>query len=723
MDFLGTLNTEQRKAVEQISGPLLVLAGAGTGKTKVLTARITNIIMQRAANPYEILAVTFTNKAANEMRERVLNLIGPSGQGVNLGTFHSLGVRILRKHGEIVDIKNNFVIINDKDQIRLIKEIMQSEDIDITKFIPKIMAGIINRWKDRGLVPGKPTSEIKGVNYANGKAPKIYEIYQEKLRIINAVDFGDLLLQPLVIFAKHDDILSYYQEKFKYILVDEYQDTNISQYYLLRLLSQKHKNICCVGDDDQSIYSWRGAEVENILKFEKDYENAEVIRLQTNYRSTKYILEAATNLINNNSKRHIKNLIPNKDEDAEKITVYEVMDSESEASKIAEEIENLKSKEYAYNDIAILVRAGFQTRAFEEKFISLGIPYKIIGGQKFYERAEIRDIIAYIRLILQKTDDLAFERIVNQPKRGIGKTTVNEIKQYAFSNKIPLFNAVKNMITNGLLKTAAEKSLKEFIYIIENLERKINLLSPTELIDMILKDTGYMKMLEGSKDISDKDRVENLKELKNVVKNQFDSLKDFIEYISLIMDSDDRTEEDEVKIMTLHAAKGLEFDTVFLPGWEEGIFPSQRTLEDEGKNGEEEERRLAYVGLTRAKRKIYILYAVTRMVFGNWQTNMPSRFLKELPEGCIDCEKLSNTMPINSFNYKKFNKPKKQIKSNYEDFDFDQTPESEKFAPGRKVRHETFGEGRIISKDGNKLQIAFEGNGIKKLMLEYIELI
>jgi DNA helicase-2/ATP-dependent DNA helicase PcrA len=703
-ELFEKLNPEQKEAVSTTDGPLLVLSGAGTGKTKVLTSRIANILLERKASPHQILAVTFTNKAANEMKERLLDMIGPPATGVFLGTFHSFGVRILRKYGKILDIDPSFIIITPDEQEKLIKELMLDRNIDIKKWDPKIMSSIINRWKDKGLIPGKPNPNLKGIHFANHNAPEIYKDYQSKLRQINAVDFGDLLLQPLILFAKHEDILESYQNRYKYILVDEYQDTNIAQYYLLRLLAQKEKNICCVGDDDQSIYSWRGAEVENILKFEKDFENAKIIRLETNYRSTKHILDAASKLINNNKERLGKFLRPSKDKiDAEKISLFETMDASQEAQRITEEIEALLSKGYYYSQIAVLVRANFLTRVIEEKFITNGIPYKIIGGVKFYERAEIKDILAYIRLTLQDTDDLAFTRIINTPKRSIGKTSINTIKDYANKNELTLYEASQKMLELNLLKPALSKSLTMFINLIENFKMKKEALEPHAFIKYIAQKSGYFEMLEQSKDIKDETRIENINELVNVVKMEFSAIEDFMEYVSLVMDIDEESGQDQVNIMTLHASKGLEFEAVFLPAWEEGIFPSQKSMEEEGEQGLEEERRLAYVGITRAKQKAFISYAISRMVFGSWQTNIPSRFIAELPEESLEIQKITNM----SYSYKK-PIPKKI--------------NNDPYSIGAKVFHEEFGYGRIVSKDGEKLQIAFENNGIKKLMANYIEL-
>ncbi len=625
--WLDELNPEQRQAVEAIDGPVLVLSGAGTGKTKVLTTRLAHILALRKANPYECFVVTFTNKAAKEMKERVFNIIGDAASSVWLGTFHGLCVKILRSHAEVVGLKSNFTILDDSDQKRVIKQIEEDLGLDTQKFPPQTFLDIISRWKDKGLT-------VEKVNSKNDTARLIYQRYQQRLLELNCVDFGDLILYVLEILMKHSDILEYYQNKFKYIMVDEYQDTNVTQYLLLRLLSQKSRNICCVGDDDQSIYSWRGAEVENILRFEKDFPEARVVRLERNYRSTANILNAASHLIKNNTGRLGKGLYVAENSPAitasnHKIKVVSTYSGSDEARYIVEEIEAMARAGVRYARQAVLVRTGFQTREFEEKFIANAIPYQVIGGPKFYERQEIRDALAYFRVVLQPSDDLAFERIINKPARSLGDKSIEKIKEVAREKHISMFEAAKIVELKGKAGINLASLMADFAIWQANLSN----IKPDALAEMILDDSGYIAMLKADKSAEAPGRLENLRELINVLSDdeQYPDLATFLEHVALVIDKDDANDYDRVLLITLHSAKGLEFDVVFLPGWEEGLFPHQRSLDESGSEGLEEERRLAYVAITRAKRKLYIMAAQSRRIFGQWQNNMPSRFLNELP--------------------------------------------------------------------------------------------
>jgi DNA helicase-2/ATP-dependent DNA helicase PcrA len=681
--YLAGLNPEQKLAVETLYGPVLVLAGAGTGKTRVLTTRIAHILSLGRARPSEILAVTFTNKAAREMKARVSAMVGQAVEGMPwLGTFHSIGAKILRRHAELVGLKPDFTILDTDDQIRLIKQLLEAENIDEKRWPARVLAGMIDSWKNRGLTPDKvPAGEA--ATFAGGRGARLYAAYQARLKVLNAVDFGDLLLECIRLFREHAEVLRQYQERFKFVLVDEYQDTNVAQYLWLRLLGQRsfssvgdasarggpdpgelpalpsaaaspnpsprldqaaadqtsrgpapRPNICCVGDDDQSIYGWRGAEVDNILRFEHDFPGAAVIRLERNYRSTGHILAAASHLIAHNEGRLGKTL-RTEDEPGEKVTVTGAWDSEEEARAIGEEIEQLQRNDHPLNEIAILVRASFQMREFEDRFVTLGLPYRVIGGPRFYERAEIRDALAYLRLVNSTADDLAFERIVNVPKRGLGDATLQRLHDHARLQRIPLFEAARVIVETEELKPAPRQALRNVVAAFERWRAQREALPHTELAEIVLDESGYTEMWQRDRSADAAGRLENLKELIRSME-EFENLQGFLEHIALVMDRDKGEDLDAVSIMTLHSAKGLEFDTVFLPGWEEGLFPHQRALDEQGRAGLEEERRLAHVGLTRARRRAKIFFATNRRIHGSWSSTVPSRFLDELPEAHVE---------------------------------------------------------------------------------------
>ena len=635
--WLQGLNPEQREAITTTDGPVLVLSGAGTGKTKVLTSRLAHILASRRAQPWQCLAVTFTNKAAREMRERVAHLIGPVAEGCWLGTFHALCVRILRRHAEAVGLKSNFTILDSDDQLRLLKQVMEAEHVDTKKWPAQALMGTIQRWKDRGLLPDKLTAEHAS-DMAGGRAQELYAQYQQRLITLNACDFGDLLLHNLTLFLSFPEILEQYQGQFRYILVDEYQDTNVAQYLWLRLLAQKHRNICCVGDDDQSSYSRRGAEVGNILRFERDFPGAKVVRLESNYRSTPHILAAASGLIANNSGRLGKTLRPGLEHDRsaiEKVRVRGVWDGPEEARVVVEEIEALQRRGDSLASMAILVRAGFQTREFEERLITTGVPYRVIGGPRFYERQEIRDAMAYLRLVSSPDDGLAFERIVNTPKRGLGDAALQAVHATARATSLSLFEAARLLVETDELKPKPRGSLRDLMTSFERWRTQSESLPHTELAEIVLDESGYTEMWQKDRSADAAGRLENLKELVRSMQD-FENLSGFLEHISLVMDRDAAGLDDAVNIMTLHSAKGLEFDTVFLPGWEEGLFPHQRSLDDSGRAGLEEERRLAHVGITRARKRAKLYFATNRRMHGMWNSTIPSRFLDELPEAHVE---------------------------------------------------------------------------------------
>jgi DNA helicase-2/ATP-dependent DNA helicase PcrA len=852
--YLGGLNPEQREAVETLDGPVLVLAGAGTGKTRVLTCRIAHILSQGRGRPGEILSVTFTNKAAREMKLRLGQMLGQAVEGMPwLGTFHSIGGRILRTHAELVQLKSNFTVLDVDDQIRLLKQLLAAENIDDKRWPARMLAGLIDSWKNRGLTPSQVPPGEAAV-FGNGRGGKLYTAYQERLKILNAADFGDLLLENIRLFREHPDVLRQYQHRFKFILVDEYQDTNVAQYLWLRLLAQAPskpgvalstsprlrgevgahgapgegdsprvesvegaphpdplpvkngereqtahpgmtapspltppKNICCVGDDDQSIYGWRGAEVDNILRFEHDFPGAKVIRLERNYRSTGHILAAASHLIAHNEGRLGKTL-RTEDVDGEKVTVTGSWDSEEEARAIGEEIEELQRGGHKLNDIAILVRASFQMREFEDRFVTLGLPYRVIGGPRFYERAEIRDALAYLRVINSPADDLAFERIVNVPKRGLGDATVQMLHDHGRKRRIPLFEAARAVVETDELKPKARGSLRDLITSFDRWRTRRDVVSHTELAEIVLDESGYTEMWQKDRSADAAGRLENLKELVRSME-EFENLQGFLEHISLVMDRDGGAEDDAVSLMTLHSAKGLEFDNVFLPGWEEGLFPSQRTLDEQGRAGLEEERRLAHVGLTRARRRAKLYFATNRRIHGTWSTTIPSRFLDELPAHNVEIteskggsgwggssgygpsrfdnvESFGSSYTTPGWQRAQANRARGQRGGNGQaggGFNESQSPFSgsrsdasgsrndaagsrsdafsrkrgpltiegelvakstgttSEFSLDDRVFHQKFGYGNVVKIDGNKLTIAFEKAGEKKVVDSFVE--
>jgi DNA helicase II / ATP-dependent DNA helicase PcrA len=835
--YLTGLNPEQREAVETLDGPVLVLAGAGTGKTRVLTTRIAHILSQGRARPHEILSVTFTNKAAREMKLRLGQMLGQAVEGMPwLGTFHSIGGRILRIHAELVQLKSNFTVLDVDDQVRLLKQLLQAENIDDKRWPARMLAGLIDGWKNRGLTPAQVPSGEAAV-FGNGKGGKLYASYQERLKILNAADFGDLLLENIRLFRENPDVLRQYQNRFKFILVDEYQDTNVAQYLWLRLLSQAPskpgvalstiipghidsavipgsaegtnpesrdeedsdrdsgsaptahpgmtvaqsnalpKNICCVGDDDQSIYGWRGAEVDNILRFEHDFPGAKVIRLERNYRSTGHILAAASHLIAHNEGRLGKTL-RTEDVDGEKVTVTGSWDSEEEARAIGEEIEELQRAGDNLNEVAILVRASFQMREFEDRFVTLGLPYRVIGGPRFYERAEIRDALAYLRVINSPADDLAFERIVNVPKRGLGDATVQMLHDHARKRRIPLFEAARAVVETDELKPKARGSLRDLILHFDRWRAQREVTAHTELAEIVLDESGYTEMWQKDRSADAAGRLENLKELVRSME-EFENLQGFLEHISLVMDRDGGPEEEAVSLMTLHSAKGLEFDNVFLPGWEEGLFPSQRTLDEQGRAGLEEERRLAHVGLTRARRRAKLYFATNRRIHGTWSTTIPSRFLDELPSANVEIteskggsgwggssgygpsrfdnvESFGSSYTTPGWQRAQANRARSQgggrngqARGGFEESQSHfssrgeapggfarnkraamviegelvakSTGTASEFSLDDRVFHQKFGYGNVVKVDGNKLTIAFEKAGEKKVVDSFVE--
>ncbi len=820
--YLARLNPEQRQAVETLDGPVLVLAGAGTGKTRVLTVRIAHILSLGRARPGEILAVTFTNKAAREMKHRVGEIVGQVVEGMPwLGTFHSIGVKILRRHAELVGLKPDFTILDVDDQVRLLKQILQADGIDEKRWPARVLAGLIDGWKNRGLTPEQvPGGEAAA--FANGKGLKLYRAFQDRLKILNAADFGDLLLECIRLFREHAEVLRQYQGRFKYILVDEYQDTNVAQYLWLRLLAQRSnvgkavfrgrrdaaspesittdagsmdsglapdgaprnddgekqpKNICCVGDDDQSIYGWRGAEVDNILRFEHDFPGATVIRLERNYRSTGHILAAASHLIAHNEGRLGKTLRTD-DVPGEKVTVTGSWDSEEEARAIGEEIEQLQRAGHALNQIAILVRASFQMREFEDRFVTLGLPYRVIGGPRFYERAEIRDALAYLRVVNSPADDLAFERIVNVPKRGLGDATVQLLHDHARKRRVPLTEAARAVIETDELKPKPRGALRGVLESFDRWRKQRDALPHTELAEIILDESGYTEMWQKDRSADAAGRLENLKELVRSM-DEFENLQGFLEHISLVMDKDSGADADAVNVMTMHSAKGLEFDTVFLPGWEEGLFPHQRSLDDQGRAGLEEERRLAHVGLTRARKRAKIYFATNRRMHGMWQTNIPSRFLDELPEASVEVTETqggfggyggygSSRFDATTAFGSSYTTPgwqRAQAKKaagfaesgsryaaddSHDGFDDTSSPSPWRarddssgsrrlpltiegelvakstgtvsaFTLGDRVFHQKFGNGNVTAIDGNKLTIQFDKSGEKRVVDSFVE--
>ena len=790
-----------------------MLAGAGTGKTRVLTTRIAHILATGRARPSEILSVTFTNKASREMKERVGHMIGQAVEGMPwLGTFHAIGVKILRRHAELVGLKSDFTILDVDDQIRLLKQLLEAEGIDEKRWPARVLAGLIDHWKNRGLTPEQvPAGEAAA--FANGSGKKLYQAFQERLKVLNAADFGDLLLECIRLFRENSEVLAQYQRRFKYILVDEYQDTNVAQYLWLRLVAQRAaaastdappqaddpsssalatlappKNICCVGDDDQSIYGWRGAEVDNILRFEHDFPGAKVVRLERNYRSTGHILATASHLIAHNEGRLGKTL-RTEDVPGEKVTVTGSWDSEEEARSVGEEIELLQRNGHLLDEVAILVRASFQMREFEDRFVTLGLPYRVIGGPRFYERAEIRDAMAYLRVIHSPTDDLAFERIVNTPKRGLGDATIQLLHDYARKRRVPLTEAARAIAATDDLKPKPRNALRTVIANFDRWRAQKDTLPHNELAEVVLDESGYTEMWQKDKSADAAGRLENLKELVRSME-EFENLAGFLEHISLVMDVESGESDDKVSIMTMHSAKGLEFDTVFLPGWEEGLFPSQRTLDEQGRAGLEEERRLAHVGLTRARKRAKIYFATNRRTHGLWSTNIPSRFLDELPEANVEvteskgnfggaagygASRFDNMTAFGS-NYSTPGWQRAQANKNrggfsetgaprygdkgvgddsldyaQPDYDDDHAPapragsprrsakrvggpltiEGElvakstgavsDFSVGDRVFHQKFGNGNVTVVDGNKLTIAFDRAGEKRVVDSFVE--
>lgn len=715
--YLDMLNPEQRQAVETIDGPLLVLAGAGTGKTRVLTSRIAHILFQRKALPHQILAVTFTNKAAFEMRERVSKMMGMAVEGLWLGTFHALCVKILRRHAERLGFHTNFTILDVDDQLRLIKQLLKAENIDDKKWPPRLVLGQINQWKDRGLNPDQVPTHAKDLSGYGNPAYDIYPQYQERLKTLNSLDFGDLLLHTLTLFKTCSDVLESYQNQFKYILVDEYQDTNVAQYLWLRLLAMGHHNICCVGDDDQSIYGWRGAEITNILKFEQDFPSAVVIRLEQNYRSTNHILGAASGLIAHNAGRLGKTLWT-ETEGGEKIIIQGLWDGQEEARFVGDEIEHLQKRKSALSSMAILVRASHQTREFEERLMTLGIPFRVIGGPRFYERMEIRDALAYLRIVFEPNDSLAFERIINTPKRGLGTAALQTLHHLARTQNISLYLASHKLIETEELRGAARKSLSDFLKDIDRWRGAVEQSSPADLARFILDESGYTALWLNDKSPEAAGRLENLKEFVLALEN-FETLAAFLDHVSLVMENTGPTDLDCVSIMTLHSAKGLEFNHVFLAGWEEGLFPNQRTLEEVGTKGLEEERRLAYVGITRARETLYILHAANRRIHGSWQSSIPSRFIAEIPAQHTDNRRQSG---FASTPYLSEQKSRRYVSA---------SPARPVSSPtvisvsglniGDRVFHIKFGYGRIKSIEADKLDINFEHTGLKKVLASFVE--
>jgi DNA helicase-2/ATP-dependent DNA helicase PcrA len=829
--YLAGLNPEQRAAVETLDGPVLVLAGAGTGKTRVLTCRIAHILSLGRARPGEILSVTFTNKAAREMKLRLGQMLGQAVEGMPwLGTFHSIGGRILRIHAELVQLKSNFTVLDVDDQIRLLKQLLQAENIDDKRWPARMLAGLIDGWKNRGLTPSQVPSGEAAV-FGNGKGGKLYAAYQERLKILNAADFGDLLLENIRLFREHPDVLRQYQNRFKFILVDEYQDTNVAQYLWLRLLAQAPslvipeaaqrlsgihnlsadeksetgvvdsglapdgaprndekvvappphvKNICCVGDDDQSIYGWRGAEVDNILRFDHDFPGAKIIRLERNYRSTGHILAAASHLIAHNEGRLGKTL-RTEDVDGEKVTVTGSWDSEEEARAIGEEIEQLQRAGHKLNEVAILVRASFQMREFEDRFVTLGLPYRVIGGPRFYERAEIRDALAYLRVINSPADDLAFERIVNVPKRGLGDATVQMLHDIGRKRRMPLSDAAAAVVDTDELKPKARSSLRALLDSFVRWRAQSQVMLHTELAEIVLDESGYTEMWQKDRSADAAGRLENLKELVRSME-EFENLQGFLEHISLVMDRDSGADADAVSLMTLHSAKGLEFDNVFLPGWEEGLFPHQRALDEQGRAGLEEERRLAHVGLTRARRRAKLYFATNRRIRGSWSTTIPSRFLDELPAPNVEIteskggsgwggasgygpSRFDNVESFGSsystpgwqraqanrargnsgrnnggqagggFNESQspfsssrsdspgsgFSRNKRASMTIEGELVAKSTGTTSEFSLHDRVFHQKFGYGQVVKVDGNKLTIAFEKAGEKKVVDSFVE--
>ena len=751
--YLQGLNEPQHEAVMALDGPVLVLAGAGTGKTRVLTTRLGHLLATGRAAPWNILSVTFTNKAAKEMQDRVMRVIGRPVEGMWIGTFHSICVRMLRKHAEIVGLQSNFTILDTDDQIRLLKQLIRAEDIDDKRWPARALAGLIDRWKNKALPPSK-VPESEGYAYANGLGGKLYKAYQDRLKTINACDFGDLLMHVITILQARPDVLKEYHNQFRYILVDEYQDTNVAQYLWLRLLAQSTQNICCVGDDDQSIYGWRGAEVGNILRFSEDFPGAKVVRLEQNYRSTGHILAAASALISTNEDRLGKTLWTEQG-DGEKVTVKGVWDGPEEARTICDDIENMQRGGHALSEIAILVRTGAQMREFEERLITLGVPYRVVGGPRFYERAEIRDVMAYLRVIAQPEDDLAFERIINVPKRGLGTTTVQKIHHLSRSHGISMVRAARQIVGLDELRAAARKSLTQLLDDFDRWRELLTSHSHMEVTQKLLDESGYMEMWQNDKSPDAPGKIDNVKEMVSGM-GEFENLGGFLEHIALVMGNDSNQSQEKITLMTLHAAKGLEYDTIFLPGWEEGLFPNQRALDETGVKGLEEERRLAYVGITRAKKSARVFFAGNRQMYGQWQTSLPSRFIEELPAAHIEIESAQGlysgrpnrgwgeSEPSDTGYYTSSGdkygpgwERAKTWRAEQSATQYHRKP-SQKTTPGRsskpkvepvsdfavgeRVFHDKFGYGMIEDVEGNKLLVEFDKAGSKRVIDSFVSL-
>ena len=740
--YLDALNSSQQEAVTELDGPVLVLAGAGTGKTRVLTTRIAHILATGRARPGEILAVTFTNKAAREMKARIGALIGGQVEGMPwLGTFHAISARILRRHAELVDLTSSFTILDTDDQIRLLKQLLEAENIDTKRWPARQLAAHIDNWKNRGLLPDKVQGGEAFV-FADGQGAKLYAMYQKRLKDLNAADFGDLLLEVLRLFQENPSVLAEYQDRLQYMLVDEYQDTNVAQYLWLRLLAQGGGNICCVGDDDQSIYGWRGAEVGNILRFERDFPGAKVVRLEENYRSTGHILAAASALIAHNNDRLGKTL-HTQDEDGEKVRLQGCWDDEEEARTICEDIEQLQRQGHSLNEIAILVRASFQMRAFEDRFVTLGLDYRVIGGPRFYERQEIRDATAYFEATLNPSNDLKFERIVNTPRRGLGDATLNIIHTHARAHAIPVMQAARTLVETEEIKPSQRRALGDLLAQFDRWRAMVDTMPHKELAELILDESGYTTMWQNDKSPKAESRLDNLKELIRVME-EYESLAGFLEHVSLVMDRDGENGEDMINLMTLHSAKGLEFDTVFLPGWEDGLCPHQRSLDESGSAGLEEERRLAHVGLTRAKVRAKITFAQNRRTHGLWQKALPSRFIDELPEAHVEVEEAANQnggYGISRFdeNHTAFtgdygtpgwqraraHKAKSNVSGGPPTLELRAhdtgSAGASDFQEGERIFHQKFGYGAITRIDGNKLTVEFEKAGQKKVVDSFVE--
>ncbi len=745
--YLKDLNEEQRQAVLTTEGPVLMLAGAGTGKTRALTTRLAHLLFTGRAQPWQILAVTFTNKAAREMKERIGALIGESVEGMQwLGTFHSIGAQILRRHAELVGLKSSFTILDADDQARLAKQVIEAADLDEKRWTGRGLATVIDGWKNRGLTPeAVPSNEA--YFFAEGRGIALYTAYQERLKTLNAVDFGDLLIHNLTIFKAHPDVLNEYQDRFRYMLVDEYQDTNVAQYLWLRLLAQKNRNICCVGDDDQSIYGWRGAEVENILRFEKDFPGAAVIRLERNYRSTPAILGAASGLIAANKARLGKELWTTLDE-GEKVKVRGVWDGEEEARVIGDDIEAEQMKGRSLSDMAVLVRASFQMRAFEERFNTLGLAYRVVGGPRFYEREETRDALSYLRLIRSPDDDLAFDRIVNKPKRGLGDKALQTLHRIARAQNVPMMAAARLALESDDLHAAARRSLVNFIDTVDRWSRDAKDMAPADLAELVLEESGYIEMWKNSKSPQAPGKIDNLKELIQAV-SEFDTLEGYLDHVALVAERSEDDGQGQVWLMTLHAAKGLEFPVVFLPGWEEEIFPSKRSLDENGNAALEEERRLAYVGVTRAQESCRISFAANRQIYGRWQAAMPSRFIDELPEEHVDVMSepgLYGNAAADLASHSSFDAAKVSDHDYYDNPGWRRAraashrrtseppmiegrasavsvsaPGVSSFSKGQRVFHQKFGYGKIQSIEGQKLTVDFEHSGPKKVIDTFVK--